>query len=258
MPNRILKESICRSDSIDLLSWFEEVLFYRLIVNCDDYGRFDGRIAIIKGTCFPLKDITNRDIEKALNKLVAVGLVAHYIVEEKPYLQLLAWERHQQIRSKKSKYPAQDGTCNQMISDDCKCPRNPIQSESNPNTNPNPNVRDCATEIEKFFEAYPKPPDNRQATEVAYCKVLLDDSHLTESDLIIAAENYADAVCILGTEERYIKGSSNFLKDNYFAAYLDGNYKKPKPPKKSKDANKGMMKTDYGDMSELEKELTDN
>jgi DnaD/phage-associated family protein len=25
-----------------------------------------------------------------------------------------------------------------MISDDCKCPRNPIQSESNPNTNPNP------------------------------------------------------------------------------------------------------------------------
>ena len=43
MPNRIIKESVCRSDSIDSLSWFEEVLFYRLIVVCDDYGRFDGR-----------------------------------------------------------------------------------------------------------------------------------------------------------------------------------------------------------------------
>lgn len=48
MPNRIIKESICVSDSIDSLSWFEEVLFYRLIVVCDDYGRFDGRIPIIK------------------------------------------------------------------------------------------------------------------------------------------------------------------------------------------------------------------
>ena len=108
MPNRIIKESIRASDSINELSWFEEVLFYRLMVSCDDYGRFDGRIAIIKGTCFPLKDVTTKDIEKALNKLVAVGLVGHYIVEEKPYLQLLAWERHQTIRAKKSKYPEPD------------------------------------------------------------------------------------------------------------------------------------------------------
>ena len=43
MPNRILKESICRSEEIDSLSWFEEVLFYRLIVICDDFGRYDGR-----------------------------------------------------------------------------------------------------------------------------------------------------------------------------------------------------------------------
>lgn len=63
MPNRILKESIRTSDSINELSWFEEVLFYRLIVSCDDYGRFDGRVAIIKGTCFPLKNVTNKNIE---------------------------------------------------------------------------------------------------------------------------------------------------------------------------------------------------
>lgn len=64
MPNRLLRESICRSESIDALSWFEEVLFYRLIVNCDDYGRFDGRPAIIKGSLFPLKDVAIKDIEK--------------------------------------------------------------------------------------------------------------------------------------------------------------------------------------------------
>lgn len=52
MPNRILKESVCTSDTIAKLTWFEEVLFYRLIVNCDDYGRFDGRPQIVKTDCF--------------------------------------------------------------------------------------------------------------------------------------------------------------------------------------------------------------
>ena len=74
MPNRILKESICTSDSIDRLSWFEEVVFYRLIVNCDDYGRFDGRVALIKNKLFPLKEsVTFKAVEDAINKLATVG-----------------------------------------------------------------------------------------------------------------------------------------------------------------------------------------
>ena len=67
MPNRIIKESIRTSDSINDLTWFEEVLFYRLMVSCDDYGRFDARIPIIKGSCFPLKNVTDNQIENALN-----------------------------------------------------------------------------------------------------------------------------------------------------------------------------------------------
>lgn len=134
MPNRILKESICSSDSIEKLSWFEEVLFYRLIVKCDDYGRYDGRPAIIKGNCFPLKDVTNKDIEKALNKLSAAGLVRVYEAQGRPYLQLVTWERHQTIRAKKSKYPAFEETCMQMHADASKCSRYPIQSETESET----------------------------------------------------------------------------------------------------------------------------
>ena len=55
MPNRIIKESICISASIDLLSDKAENLFYRLIVNCDDYGRIDGRPIIIQTKCYPLR-----------------------------------------------------------------------------------------------------------------------------------------------------------------------------------------------------------
>lgn len=130
MPNRIIKESICRSEEIDSLSWFEEVLFYRLIVNCDDYGRFDGRPAIIKGSLFPLKDVAIKDIEKSLSRLVAVGLVGAYEAQGKPVLQLLTWERHQNVRAKKSKYPAFDENCIQLYSSESNSSRNPIQSDS--------------------------------------------------------------------------------------------------------------------------------
>ena len=106
MPNRIIKESICSSDSIDQLTWFQEVFFYRLIVNCDDYGRCDARARILNARLFPLKTVSDKDIAKALESLRAAGIVYLYLVDGKPYLQLRTWERHQTIRAKKSKYPS--------------------------------------------------------------------------------------------------------------------------------------------------------
>lgn len=125
MPNRIIKESICVSDSIAELSWFEEVLFYRLIVSCDDYGRFDGRIPVIKNRLFPLKDnLTAKAVSDGINKLASAGLVVLYEFEGKPYLYLPTWNDHQNVRAKKSKYPAPEDSlityeygCTQMNSD---------------------------------------------------------------------------------------------------------------------------------------------
>lgn len=135
MPNRILKESICTSDTLDKLNSFQENVFYRLIVNCDDFGRMDARPKVLASRLYPLKDIRAEQIRDALQALSSAGLVILYEVDGKPFVQMKTWERHQQIRAKKSKYPAPDGkmtrndiTCNQMISDDNKCPRNQIQS----------------------------------------------------------------------------------------------------------------------------------
>jgi len=142
MPNRIIKESICTSESLSQLSDFEENFFYKIIVNCDDYGRFDARPAILKSRCYPLRErLTLKNIEDALSSLASAGCVELYIVDGKPFLRLPTWEVHQQIRAKKSKFPAPDSTGYQMISDDCKCPRNPIQSNPNPNPNPNPKTK---------------------------------------------------------------------------------------------------------------------
>ena len=113
-----------------------------------------------------------------------------------------------------------------------------------------------ATRFEDFWSAYPKQR-NRPNAERAYCKVILDDAHITESDLFIAARNYADAISILGTDERYIKNPDRFLTDNTFVDYLDCNYKKPSAKKetgaKSNQFNQ-FPQRDY-DFSELEKAL---
>lgn len=131
MPDRIIRESICTSDTLNQLSDFEERFWNRLIVNCDDYGRFDARPAILKGRLFPLMDgKTQRDMTNALSKLASVGLVELYEVDGKPFLRVVTWDKYQRIRAKRSKYPAPSDVCCQATADVVKCPRNPIQSES--------------------------------------------------------------------------------------------------------------------------------
>ena len=134
MPNLILKESICVSDDIDRLSWFEEVVFYRLLVNCDDYGRFDGRPAVLKNRLFPLKEsVTLKSVTEAIHTLASAGLVVLYEYEGKPYLYIPTWTKHQNVRAKRSKYPeppvdnsvekSADSICEQMQSSESKSPR---------------------------------------------------------------------------------------------------------------------------------------
>jgi len=142
MPNRIIKESITTSETIDNLTTDEECFFYRIMVNCDDYGRMDARATVLLSKCFPLRIETmkSKDIQKMLTSLVKNKLI--FIYGENKYIQMVTWEKHQQIRAKRSKYPQpteEEYNGLQLISDDCICPRNPIQSESNPNPNPNPN-----------------------------------------------------------------------------------------------------------------------
>lgn len=139
MPNRIIKESICSSDSIEGLSWFEEAFFYRLIVNCDDYGRLDARPAILKAKLFPLRErVTHSKISAALRRLVAAGMVRMYASDGRPYMELVSWGRHQRLRNSKEKYPPPPGSAPKKPAADGgevrrqeeSCGLNPNQSET--------------------------------------------------------------------------------------------------------------------------------
>ncbi len=107
MPNRILKESICYSPTVEGLTWFEEVCFYRLLVQCDDFGRCDARPTLLRAKLFPLReDISSEMVGAAVEALAEAGLVEFYTVEERVYLQLVTWEKHQNVKNKRQKCPA--------------------------------------------------------------------------------------------------------------------------------------------------------
>ena len=99
MPNRIIKESICTSETVAQLSDFEFRLWIGLITQADDAGRCDARAEIIKGHVFPLRErVTIKDIDNALHALADKGCVSLYTVGGKPYLYFPSWAEHQRIR----------------------------------------------------------------------------------------------------------------------------------------------------------------
>lgn len=256
MPNRILKESICTSENIDSLNSDEEILFYRLIVNCDDFGRMDARLPIVKAKCFPLKvdRIKDKDLIKWLNTLIDKELTILYQIEERTYLQMTTWEKHQQIRAKRSKFPgieeggyqlkSYDINCNQMKSNVTVIQSNPIQSKSNPN----PIQSSHENEFEEFWISYPKKAGKNQA--LRYWQKLMAKG-LTKEQLIQCADNYTDLIKKEGRESKYIKQADGFLNPDkaFYQDYLPENYKslaqvisKDKPEKPMSEKAKRLEK----------------
>lgn len=119
----------------------------------------------------------------------------------------------------------------------------------------NDNAR--VTRFNDFFSAYPKQR-NLVAAEREYCLLLFNDQDLTEEELIDAAKNYAEAVSILGREERYIKNPERFLKDGTYVDYLEKNYVKPNLSCKKNGNKFNQFEQNNYDFDELEKELLSN
>ncbi len=188
MGNRVIKESICYSDDIDQLTAFEETVFYRLIVNADDYGRIDARPVFLKSKLFVTKQgITEKNVSDAVSRLASIGLVRFYEVDRKPFLLFPKWSLHQRVRDSKEKYPAPPDDFDELADIRGDSPQvaadsglNPIQSESNPNPNPNPTHAPArgkpAAEIgepegfKAFWDKYPRHV-SKQAAVKAFTRI---------------------------------------------------------------------------------------
>lgn len=127
MPNRIIKDSIRTSKSVNSLSDFQFRTWAYLITYVDDYGRGSADPEILKGFVFPRrKSVTEQQISKVLADLATVGMITLYEVDGESFLCFPNWDKHQRIQTKKSKFPApQESTVNHR--------ETPPESGSNPN-----------------------------------------------------------------------------------------------------------------------------
>jgi hypothetical protein len=238
MPNRIIKESICTSNNIDMLSTEAEVLFYRLMVQCDDYGIFFADVPIVKSKCFPWRadKIKDKDVEKWINELQQSGLIFLYEYDSRCYLKFAKWEEHQQIRAKKSKYPTPDCEGAVLISVDSN--GNQLQEnvpviQSNRIRIRNRESYICDTKKQNFI-----PPTLEEVKE--YCKERKNNvdpdkwiNHYTANGWMVGKNKMKDWKAAVRTWEKnniqsqtsIVAQKGNFEQRTYSDEYYDKLYK---------------------------------
>ena len=106
MPNRMIKETIRTSKSVNDLTDFQFRVWLYLITYVDDYGRGSADPELLKGLVFPRrKKVTEKQIRDALVALAKAEMITLYEDEGESYFYFPKWAKHQRIQTKKSKFP---------------------------------------------------------------------------------------------------------------------------------------------------------
>jgi hypothetical protein len=118
MPNRIVRENILSSIPVSTLGWPEEVFFRRIMSVADDYGRYEALPQLLRARCYPLQteQVRVADITRWMAACQKAGLIVLYEVDGKQYLEIAKFGQQQRSASKFPQPPANDISCNQMIS----------------------------------------------------------------------------------------------------------------------------------------------
>lgn len=184
MPNRIIKESIRTSKSVNALNDFEFRVWLYLITYVDDYGRGSADPELLKGFVFPRrKAVTEQQIKRTLDNLAITGMINLYEVGGESFFCFPNWSKHQRIQTKKSKFPEPDDAALQKST--------VIHRESPPESNPNPESKSKSeskseentagaqappaaptpeTKFDLFWQAYPKKV-GKEAARKAFSRV---------------------------------------------------------------------------------------
>ena len=111
MPNRLLREGIIGSESVNSLPPEAEVFYRRLMSVVDDFGRYSAHSALLRAALYPLQldRVSEAHIIRHLATCRKANLLLVYVHEGKRFLELLKFGQH--VRAKNSKWPAPPDQC---------------------------------------------------------------------------------------------------------------------------------------------------
>lgn len=175
MPNRMIKESIRTSKTVNALTDFQFRLWLYLITYVDDYGRGSADPELLKGLVFPRrKGATESQIRDALSVLANTGMITLYDVDGESYFYFPKWGEHQRIQSKYSKYPEppaetpEKGASRKVTESHGKSrTEEEVQEEVEIQVQPQADdARAGADGFERFWAAYPRKDKKKEARQV--------------------------------------------------------------------------------------------
>jgi hypothetical protein len=109
---RFIYPDACTSRSLALCDPLAQLLFDRLLTQCDDQGRLEADPAVVKALCMPLiAKATVRAVERWLEELEREDMIRRYSQGGRPLIQMTNWWSYQggMRRSYPSRWPAPKG-----------------------------------------------------------------------------------------------------------------------------------------------------
>ncbi|OGM11973.1 hypothetical protein A2Z22_04805 [Candidatus Woesebacteria bacterium RBG_16_34_12] len=95
---RMLHAKISVSDDVNRLPLEARLLFTWMIAHADDDGRLKGKSAYIKAIVVPYTDWSSNKVEQYLQLMKEVGLINHWQVNDKWFIEFPKWIEYQKIR----------------------------------------------------------------------------------------------------------------------------------------------------------------
>ncbi len=111
MPNRVVREGLLDSKSVSTMSDAAQILYGRLMLVVDDFGRYEADPALLRVKCFP-RLLDRWSVERVRDALQEVSqtptddgfpVVLVYFHGNKQYLEIANF--NQRLRAKRARYP---------------------------------------------------------------------------------------------------------------------------------------------------------
>lgn len=235
MPQRFLKPGIRNSERWNSASPWAQSLYIRILTLVDDYGRYDGRNAVIWSECFaiwndlnPKSTVSPQDCAGFCSELLRAKLVDFYENEGKKCLQVLQWTERVRDGSKE-KWPANPNPL-RIPADSCGFLPSPSPSPSPSPHTPSVNGNGVCHELRQKLNSYGHRTDNFWWSS-------------TEEHLLVEIARRPDALKEFDILMGFRKGLPQEKKDSFpqsIESLLNG-WQKTLDRAKTKPRNRGIL-----------------
>jgi hypothetical protein len=230
---RNIKPGFFSNDELAECEPLARLLFAGLWLHCDREGRLEDRPKKIKAEILPYDDC---DADKLLAQLQARGFIIRYSSEDRRYIQVTNFSKHQNPHVKEAPSdipaPVEHSTSTVQVAEvpeqaglnpeslllnpesGIPQPETPAPAPASPPPQPAKRAKrqaaECSEEFEAIWSAYPRKPGMSRSNALKAFSARISEGIDPEA-VLSGVRAYAAYVVAMGTEPQYVKSPETFL-----------------------------------------------